>query len=155
VAPGQGAALLVGGLAGHAAYVAEVAEVLGARPRHLLRALFPLPVDLHDDEAERGEEEHAGGDEAAAAATPARTRHRRHQHDRAQAAEHRDGVHHHARRALVGLDLRRRLEHQLSAGHLRLVVPGSAKGGTQLISPLVRRDRRWGRSCCPRSTTRS
>ena len=65
VVPGQRPALLVGGVAGDLADVGEVAEVLGARAGDLLRALLPLPVDLHDDEAERGEEEHAGGDEAA------------------------------------------------------------------------------------------
>ena len=68
VVPGQGPALLVGGLAGHLAHVAEVAQVLGARARDLLGALLPLPVDLHDDEAEGGEEEHAGGDVLPAAA---------------------------------------------------------------------------------------
>ena len=51
VLPGQRAALLVGGFAGDLADVGEVAQVLGARPRHLLGALLPLPVDLHDDEA--------------------------------------------------------------------------------------------------------
>ena len=30
----------------------------------LLRTLLTLPVDLHDDEAERGEQEHPGGEEA-------------------------------------------------------------------------------------------
>ena len=66
VVPVERPALLVGGVAGHLADVAEVAEVLGARAGDLLGALLPLPVDLHDDEAERGEEEHAGGQEAAA-----------------------------------------------------------------------------------------
>ena len=68
VVPGEGATLLVGGVAGDLADVGEVAEVLRARPGHLLLALLTLPVDLHEDEAERGEEEHAGRDEAGAAA---------------------------------------------------------------------------------------
>ncbi len=63
--PAQGAPLLVGRLPGHLAHVGEVAQVLRARARHLLRPLFPLPVQLDDDEAEGGEEEHARGDVAA------------------------------------------------------------------------------------------
>ena len=48
VVPQQGAALLVGGLAGDLAHAGEVAEVLAcARRRSWLRALLPLPVDLH------------------------------------------------------------------------------------------------------------
>ncbi len=133
VVPGERAALLARGLAGHGADVGEVAEVLGAGAGDLLVALLPLPVDLDDDEAERGEEEHARGDEAAAAATGAA--HGGDQHDRAEAAEHRDGVHHHAGGALVGLDGGRRLEDQLPARHLRLLLPAATQGGAHVIGP--------------------
>ena len=104
--------------------LAEVAEVLGARAGDLLRTLLTLPVDLDDDEAERGEEEHAGREEAAALVGAAA--HRRDEHDRAEAAEHRDGVHQHAAGALALLELRRRLQHDLATRHLRLVEPLTA-----------------------------
>ena len=68
VVPGQRPPLLGGGLAGDLADAGEVAEVLGARAGDLLGALLTLPVDLDDDEADRGEQEHAGREEAAAAA---------------------------------------------------------------------------------------
>ena len=82
VVPGERPALLVGGLAGDLADVAEVAEVLGAGAGDLLDALLALPVDLDDDEAERGEEEHAGRDVLAPAGAGAA--HGRDQHDRAE-----------------------------------------------------------------------
>ncbi len=121
VVPVEGPALLLGGVARHLADVGEVAEVLRARAGHLLRPLLTLPVDLHDDEAERGEEEHAGREEAAGLVGAAA--HGRHEHDRAEAAEHRDRVHQDAAGALALLDLRRRLEDDLAPGHLRLVEP--------------------------------
>ena len=130
VVPGERPALLVGGLAGDLADVGEVAQVLRARAGHLLRALLTLPVQLDDDEADGGEEEHAGGDQAAAAVGLA---HRRDQHDRPEAAEHRDGVHEHAAGALVGLDLRRRLEHELPGRHLRRVHPRAAQRRRQRV----------------------
>ena len=117
VVPGERPALLVGGLAGELADVAEVAEVLGAGAGDLLDALLALPVDLDDDEAERGEEEHARRDVLAAAGAGAA--HRRDQHDRAERAEHRDRVHQHAAGALGLLDLRRRLQLELAAGAAR------------------------------------
>ena len=123
VVPVEGPALLVGGVARDLADVAEVAEVLGARAGDLLGPLLTLPVDLHDDEAEGGEEEHAGREEAAAAVGAA---HRRDEHDRAEAAEHRDGVHQHAAGALALLELGRRLQDDLTTGHLRLVEPLTA-----------------------------
>ena len=132
VVPGQRAALLVGGLAGDLADVGEVAQVLRARAGHLLGALLPLPVELHDDEAERREEEHARGEVAA----PAGRAHRRHQHDRAEAAQHRDRVHEHAAGALVGLDLGRRLEHDLTGRQLRGLGSGTAqRRAHELTSP--------------------
>ena len=138
VVPVERAALLVGGLARHLADVAEVAQVLRARARDLLRALLPLPVDLDDDEAERGEEEHAGREEAAAAVGPAA--HRRDEHDRAEAAEHRDGVHQHAAGALALLQLRRRLQDDLAARHLRLVEPLAAPQCRAHASPVASPD---------------
>ena len=84
VVPGERPALLVGGLAGELADVAEVAEVLGAGAGDLLDPLLALPVDLDHDEAERGEQEHAGRDVLAAAGAGAA--HRRDQHDRAEAS---------------------------------------------------------------------
>ena len=124
VVPGQGPALLVGGLAGDLADPGQVAEVLRAGAGHLLGALLPLPVELDDDEAEGGEQEHPGGDVAAAAAGPA---HGGHEHDRPEAAEHRDGVHQHAAGALGLLDLRRRLELDAAGRHLGFVVPRAPK----------------------------
>ena len=136
VVPDQRPALLVGGVARDLADVGEVAEVLGAGAGDLLRALLTLPVDLHDDEAERGEEEHAGREEAAGAV--AASAHRRDQHDRAEAAEHRDRVHQDAAGALVLLQLRRRLQHDLTARHLRLVEPLSASQCSAHDCPAVR-----------------
>ena len=135
VVPVERAALLVGGLAGDLADVAEVAEVLSARAGDLLRALLPLPVDLHDDEAERGEEEHAGREEAAGAVAAAA--HRGDEHDRAEAAEHRDGVHQDAAGALAVLQLRRGLEHDLAARHLWLVEPLAAPQCRAHASPVA------------------
>ncbi len=137
VVPGEGPALLVGRLARHLADVAEVAEVLGAGAGDLLGPLLPLPVDLHHDEAERGEEEHAGGDVAAAGVGARLAGHRRDQHDGAEAAEHRDGVHHDAAGALVLLDLGRRLQHDLAGRHLRLVEPRSPQRGAHVL-PVAR-----------------
>ena len=119
VVPGERPALLVGGLAGELADVAEVAEVLGAGAGDLLDPLLALPVDLDDDEAERGEEEHAGRDVLLAAGAGAA--HRRDEHDRAERAEHRDRVHQHAAGALGLLDLRRWLQLELAVGELGLV----------------------------------
>ena len=133
VVPLQGPALLVGCVARDLADVGEVAEVLGARAGDLLGPLLTLPVDLHDDEAERGEEEHAGGEEAAGAVGAAA--HRRDEHDRAEAAEHRDGVHQDAAGALALLELRRRLQDDLTAGHLRLVEPLPASQCSAHASP--------------------
>ena len=123
VVPVERPPLLVGGVARDLADVAEVAQVLGARAGDLLRTLLTLPVDLDDDEAERGEQEHAGREEAAALVGAA---HRRDEHDGAEAAEHRDGVHQHAAGALALLQLGRRLQHDLATRHLRLVEPLTA-----------------------------
>ena len=49
----------------------------------------------------------------------------------AEAAEHRDGVHQDAARALVLLDLGRRLEHDLPGGQLGLVEPSAPKRRAQ------------------------
>ena len=125
VVPGERPALLVGGLAGELADVAEVAEVLGAGAGDLLDPLLALPVDLDDDEAERGEQEHARRDVLAAAGAGAA--HRRDEHDRAERAEHRDRVHQHAAGALGLLDLRRWLQLELAVGQLRLVEPAAAQ----------------------------
>ena len=136
VVPVQRAALLVGRLTRHLADVREVAEVLRARPGDLLGALLSLTVDLDHDEAQGGEQEHAGRQEAAAAVGPA---HGRDQHDRAQAAQHRDGVHQHAAGALALLELRWRLQHDLTARHLRLVEPLPAPQRRAHASPMFGR----------------
>ena len=125
VVPGERPALLVGGLAGELADVAEVAEVLGAGAGDLLDPLLALPVDLDHDEAERGEQEHAGRDVLAAAGVGAA--HRRDEHDRAERAEHRDRVHQHAAGALGLLDLGRWLQLELAVGELGLVEPTAAQ----------------------------
>ena len=154
VVPGERPALLVGGLAGDLADVAEVAEVLGAGAGHLLDPLLALPVDLDDDEAERGEQEHAGRDVLAPAGAGAA--HRRDQDDRAEAAEHRDRVHQHAAGALGLLDLRRRLQLQLAGGQLGLVEPAAAQRARGLrVGAGVgqRRGEPAARGVGPRGTT--
>src|SRR5215213_4751088 len=115
--PGERPALLLGGLAGELADVAQIAEVLRAGAGDLLDALLALPVDLDHDEAERREEEHAGRD--VLTATGAGAAHRRDEHDRAERAEHRDRVHQHAAGTLGLLDLRRWLQLELAVGELR------------------------------------
>ena len=134
VVPGERATLLLGGVAGDRADVGEVAQVLRARSGDLLGALLPLPVELHDDEAERGEEEHARRDVAAAGVGALLAGHRGDEHDRAEAAEHRDGVHQDAAGALVLLDLRRWLEHDLAGRQLRLVEPRPPQRGAHVTS---------------------
>ena len=140
VVPGQRPPLLVGGLARDLSDVAEVAEVLGPGAGDLLRALLTLPVDLDHDEAQGGEEEHAGGDVAAAGVGLPLPGHRGHQHDRPEAAEHGDGVHDDAAGALALLDLGRWLQHDLAGRHLRLVQPRSPKRGAHVL-PVPRRPR--------------
>ena len=150
VVPGERPALLVGGLAGELADVAEVAEVLGAGAGDLLDPLLALPVDLDHDEAERGEEEHAGRDVLAAAGAGAA--HRRDEHDRAERAEHRDRVHQHAAGALGLLDLRRWLQLELAVGELGLVEPAAAQRAGARSGGL--RGRAGGGQCRGETTAR-
>ena len=80
------AALLVGGLADHLADAGEVLEVLAARAGDLGAALLALAVDLHADEAEGGDEEHARGDDAPCRRAARRRRTRSSRRCRASAA---------------------------------------------------------------------
>ena len=139
VVPVERPALLVGGLARHLADVAEVAEVLRARARDLLRALLTLPVDLDDDEAERGEEEHAGGEEAAAAGWPRRPSSRRARSSRGcRASGWRSSATPPA--PSPSCELGRWLQHDLPARHLRLVEPLSASQCRAHASPVASPD---------------
>ena len=146
VVPGQRRALLVGGVAGHLADVREVLEVLRAGAGQLLGALLPGPVDLHHDEADRGEQEHARGDHhARVAAAAGGLAHARDQHDGADAAEHRDGGHQRVAGTFVRLQLGRCLELDLPAGHLRRVEPLSAaeRGHASPLSTPSNVGSRW------------
>ena len=116
VLPEHGNTLLGGRVAGDPPDRAEVAEVLGAGAGDGPGALLPLPVELDDDEAERGEQEHARGHEAASLPAGRGAAHRRDEHDRAEAAEHRDRVHQHAAGVLRGWEEGRRTECDLPVG---------------------------------------
>ncbi|MDQ1105839.1 hypothetical protein [Nocardioides zeae] len=137
VVPGERLALPVGRVAGRLADAGQVAQVLRARPRHLLVPLLALAVDLHRHEAERREEEHARREHRAAAGRAALAGERRDDDDRADAAQHRDGVHEHAAGTLVLLDLGRRLQHDLPGRHLGCVDAVAAAQRGAHTAPLV------------------
>jgi len=128
VVPGERAALPVGGVAGHGAHRGEVAQVLGARAGHLLGPLLLLPIDLDEDEAEGREEEHAGGEESPHRVVSPAAAEGGDQDDRAETAQHRDGVHRDPGGALVGLELRWGLQLDLTSRHLGTVGARAPQG---------------------------
>ena len=133
--PAERAALPAGRLADQRAHVREVVEVRRPRPVLLLGALPALPVQLRHEEPEAGDEEQARREVAAAALLPARAGD---QHDRAEAAEHRDRVHQEAAGRVVRLDPGWRLEHELPRGEVGLVEPAAVQRCAQGNLPTSR-----------------
>ncbi len=115
VRPAETVALLLGRLPDGPANPGEVLQVLAASATDLQRALLALPVDADPDEAQGGDQEHAGGDEA----SPAVRSRGGDEDDRTDTCQHRQRHHESATGTLVGLQLRRRLEDHLPRRHDR------------------------------------
>ena len=96
VVPRERATLLRGRGADDLAHVCEVVEVVAAAPRDVPGTLLALAVDLHQDEAERGEQEQPGGEQAAAARCAGRTAHGRDQLRSRRGCRASDRVHQYA-----------------------------------------------------------
>jgi len=109
--PGLRGPLGRGGLPSGRTDLVEVAEVLPAAAGCLALPLSALAGDAHRDEAQRCQQEHRAGDQAAWPGLACC-----HEHDGPDAAQHRQRSHQDGAAALVRLDLRRGLQHQLAGG---------------------------------------
>ncbi len=119
--------------------VGEVAQVAAAGDGTPGGAAGPLPVELHQHEAQRPEQEGARGEQAAVAGRARLGRHGRHQRDRTQAPEHRHRAGEHAGRALVGLEGWRRVDGDPGVGRGHRASSASWRSWRETEARSVRR----------------